>query len=83
VPGRGGSDPHFQRRLPTKFPKPTHHDLAACCFLARPAPGSRLRPAATIEPVTFERLVVDFKHPLLDDVPNFLPSNGSRLAVHR
>ena len=66
-----GSDPTPE--APTdQVPKPTHHDLAACCFW-HGSTGLALAPAATIEPVTFERLVVDF-NPLLDDVRTLSPA---------
>jgi hypothetical protein len=68
----------LDRSLPTPeaptdpAPKPTPHDLAPCCFWHGSA-GFALAPAEAIEPVTFERLVVNFS-PLLDDVRTLLPA---------
>jgi hypothetical protein len=66
------------RSLPTPeapagpVPKPTYHDLAACCFW-HGSGGFALAPAEAIVPVTFERSVVNFS-PLLDDVRTLLPA---------
>jgi hypothetical protein len=49
-----------------QVPKPTHDDLAACCFW-HGSTGFALLPTATIEPITFQRSAVDF-NPLLHDV---------------
>src|ERR1700730_14459901 len=54
-----------------QVPKPTHHDLAACCFW-HGGTGFALTPTATIDPVTFARSEVHFGRPL-DDVRPLFP----------
>ena len=66
----GSSDPRPEAPA-DQIPKPTHHDLAACCYW-HGGTGFALAPTATIEPVTFAGSVVDF-HPLRDDVPTLFP----------
>src|SRR5207237_4546328 len=68
---RGSSGPADE--APTdQVPKPTHHDLGVCCF-GHGSTGFALAPAATIEPVTFERSVAGFT-PLLDGVRTLFPA---------
>jgi hypothetical protein len=67
---RGSGDPTPETPA-NQIPKPTHHDLATCCFWHGSA-GFALAHTAAIEPVTFERSVVDFS-PLLDDVRPLFP----------
>src|SRR5215469_5575317 len=55
---RGSSDPTPETPA-DQVPKPTRHDLAACCFW-HGGTGFALAPAETIEPVSFERSVVAF-----------------------
>jgi hypothetical protein len=54
-----------------QVPKPTHPDLAACCFW-HGGIGFALAPTGIIEPVAFAGSVVDF-HPLPDDVRTLFP----------
>jgi hypothetical protein len=68
---QGSGDPNPEAPA-DQVPKPTHHDLAACCFW-HGSTGFALAPTATIEPITFQRSVVDF-NPLLDDVRTLFPA---------
>jgi hypothetical protein len=61
---RGSGDPSPEAPA-DQAPKPTHHDLAACCFW-HGATGFALTPTATIEPVTFAKSAVHFNPPLGD-----------------
>jgi hypothetical protein len=67
---RGSSDPSPEAPA-DQVPKPTHLDLAACCFW-HGGTGFSLTPTATIEPVTFARSEVHFNPPL-DDVRTLFP----------
>jgi hypothetical protein len=62
---RGSSDPSPEAPA-DQVPKPTHHDLAACCFW-HGCTGFALTATSTIEPVTFARSEVHFNS-ALDDV---------------
>jgi hypothetical protein len=67
---RGNSD--LSPEAPAdQVPKPTHHDLAACCFW-HGGTGFALIPTATIEPVRFAQPAVHFNRPL-DDVRPLFP----------
>jgi hypothetical protein len=56
---QGSGDPTPEAPV-DQVPKPTHQNLAACCFW-HGSTGFALAPTATIEPITFQRSVVDFK----------------------
>jgi hypothetical protein len=62
---RGSGDPNPQAPA-DQIPKPTHHDLAACCFW-HGGTAFALTPTATTEPIKLARSDVHFDRPP-DDV---------------
>jgi hypothetical protein len=55
-----------------QVPRPTHHNLAACCFW-HGTTGFALAPTATTKPITFQSSVADFNL-LLDDCRTLFPA---------